>query len=703
MDVQALKVIFCAALALLPAALFAQAAPGPRLSDADLFAALDLSTPGLEATRQAGDMTAARHALATYLRARTSVSWSFDPRKIDRAAKYNKQAAEDAAAGKVVVVTIPYTFPEGKIDWFANPTLTDKRLAPNYEWQWQLGRMAFWGDLGRAYWATGDEPYAQAFVSQLRSWVAQAPRPDNLNNGNGSAWRTIECGIRMSGSWPEAYHRFLLSPSFSDDDVILFLKSCVEQARYLRRYPTQGNWLTMEMAGLYTVGAQFPELKEAKEWRDYSAGRLYAELNIQFLPDGAQRELTPGYHQVAVDNILRIAQMAKLVGRQNELPAGYIDRLEKAYDYTLYLMTPNRSLPRFNDSWDVNVPNVLKVAADLYPDRTDFAWVASEGKLGAAPARTSHPFPWAGYFAMRSGWDRSANFFCLDAGPLGAAHVHQDKLNVVLWAYGREILFDGGGGSYEHSRWRDYGVDTFSHNTVLVDGKPQRRVQAGEDAVVSRPIDAHWESDVSHDYAQGIYEEGYGAPSAHLATHTRRVLFVKPDLFVVADTLTPSDKASHTYQARWQLLTTRTDLDPATQTVTTTDGGKANLAVVPLQTNGLQTRAVSAQTEPELLGWLVGKDLDSPHVPATTVLHTRQGTGPQTFLTLLLPLRPNAPMPIKSVHAVNATTTDVLLVDGRRLLISASADSDGTLRVTETRAGGQPGRQASGGGGNVDR
>ena len=234
------------------------------------------------------------------------------------------------------------------------------------------------------------------------------------------------------------------------------------------------------------------------------------------------------------------------------------------------------------------MPRTLSKGAELFPQRDDFAWVASNGRRGQPPAQTSHAFPYAGYFVMRSGWGRDANYLCFDAGPLGYSHVHQDKLHLVLWAHGREILFDGGGGPYEHSPWRAYDIDTFSHNTVLVDGKPQRRSRRNRLACVSKvPIDARWESTAGHDFAAGVYDAGYGSEQHRPATHTRRVLFVKPDLFVIADTLTPTDQAEHSYQARWHLMTPLTARHDATSAVCTSDAGRPNLVIVPLLAQGL--------------------------------------------------------------------------------------------------------------------
>jgi hypothetical protein len=489
----------------------------------------------------------------------------------------------------------------------------------------------------------------------------------------------------MAHAWPEAWHRFLLSPSVSDNDRVLYLKLAVEHARYLAKFPSTGNWLTMEMSGLYTVGALFPELKEAAGWRKRAAETLRDELKAQFGPDGAQIELTPGYHQVALDNILRIPMVARRAGFFDELPRDYASHMEAVFGFNLSLMTPDWNWPRFNDSWPVNVPRSLEDAPTLFPARADFAWAASRGKEGQPPTQTSRALDWAGYFVMRSGWQADANYLVLDAGPLGYGHVHQDKLNVVLWAFGREVLFDGGGGSYETSKWRTYATDTPSHNTVLVDNLPQRRQTRDRAKNVSAaPIDARWQSTPTFDFARGTYTDGYGKEDNKPASHTRRVLFAKPDLFVVSDTLVSLDGKEHEYQARWHLLPTEFAHDAATNAVETQDDKGPNLAVVPLETDGLQVRAVSAQQEPELLGWHIRKDMDPQYVPASTVVHTRRGTGTQMFLTLLVPIRTGQKNPIRSTTLTRngaVAQIEVQWNDGRRTLIEAPDDAEQALKL----------------------
>jgi hypothetical protein len=243
----------------------------------------------------------------------------------------------------------------------------------------------------------------------------------------------------MSNAWPDALFSFLLSPAFTDEDLAAYSYFALMHGRYLEAFPTSGNWVTMEMCGLFTTGCVFPEMKDAAGWRAFAAKRMHDEETTQFLPDGAQYELSPGYHNTALDNLTAIARVAKRTGRLNDLPSGYIAGMERAFDYELYLMTPNGSLPKFNDSgWDVGVRSTLRNALEFFPDRADYRWIWTQEKEGTPPSVTSYEFPWAGFYAMRSGWETDANYLVFRAGPLGYGHSHQDKLNVLFWAYGRE-------------------------------------------------------------------------------------------------------------------------------------------------------------------------------------------------------------------------------------------------------------------------
>lgn len=678
-----------------------------RLRETEVLEALDLTRPELRDIASAwrsGESAGAARALAAYLRARSSVPWG--PATGSPAAALSEQereVADDAVHGRLQggQVPISYTFPDAGIDWHYNATDHIPGVAHDNEWQWQLNRMGVWYALGDAYRATGDERYARAFDREMAAWIAQCPPADHTDNEVGSSWRTIEAGIRMGGSWPVAFFAFRRSPSVSDTDLVLFLSSFLDHARYLRAHPTQLNFLTMEMSGLYAAGALFPEFRDAADWRRFAAVTLAGEARRQFLPDGAQVELSTEYQNVALSNILEIPQFARWTGHLSELPADYGLPLERGLQYELSIMAPDRFLPRYNNGLPQYLPKIfMRLARGNFPDRADFRWVETDGAEGSPPAFTSIYLNRAGEAAMRSGWGRGDNYLGLRLGPLGMAHRHQDKLDVVIWAYGRPILFNTGGGSYELSKWRTWATSSFGSNCLIVDGLGQNRpITAPDpwhdpDLISQGPIDAHWQSTPVYDFASGEYSGPYGPEGIHPATQQRDVLFLKPDLFIVADRVQPSDTSRHTYQARWQLLTTSTELDPATRTLVTLDAGQPNLAIVPLLGEGLEVKAVSGQEFPEILGWNVRKDMDPQNVPATTLLHTRTGDGPQRILTLFVPLHPGQGNPIAKVtEGRDGASAAVVFRDGRRLAVAAPGGRG--ITVQETLPDGRPGRSAA--------
>jgi hypothetical protein len=663
----------------------------------DLFGALDLSAPGLKSVQTAveqNDSAAAEHALAQYFRDRTSVPWKFDPRHPDKTTPFNGQVADDAVKGRVKGGQIPVwaNFPDGKIDWLYNETYHEPGVAKNSGWQAQLCRMEFWNDMAAAYRATGDEKYAKAWVQQLRSFISQCPPPAETppNPSSPSAWHPIDTGVRNLQAWPDAYFSFLLSPSVSDRDLLVCVYGFLENAQYLSTHHGPGNGFLMERQALYTDACIFPEFKMAAQWRSDAIKDEMAQEAGLFLPDGVEAEVSTGYHSGAIENIMGIARVAKLVGRYDEIPANYLEQVEKAYEFEMYSMAPDRLLPMFGDAWSVHVPGLLAQGLPFFPEQQNLLWAATDGKRGQPPAETSKAFDYAGLYLMRSSWAPDANYLAFSDGPFIFSHGHQAKLIVVMWAYGRQILFNSGGGPYDGSKWRQYSIDTFSKNTVLVDGLPQRRPRDSYSADLPK-IDSRWASTPDYDFAVGKYDEAYGDQRLHPAVHVRRVLFLKPDLAIVADTLTPNDADTHTYQARWNLLTSHTEINDTTHEVTTTDSGKPNLDIVPLNTNGLDVSTACGQTDPELLGWNVTHYTVGRPAAATTVLQTIKGSGVQSFLTLLVPMRAGTSAPVTRVESSSPGNATVSFSDGRKLEIAVDPDPAGGIEATETLANGSPG------------
>lgn len=569
------------------------------------------------------------------------------------------KAADKIVAHELQSVGVPHKY-EGEIDWTLNPI--------NYrEWPWQLNRHPFWSTLGRTYWSTGDEKYAKEFVYQMTHWVENCPVP-MTNSGNSSAtWRTIEAGIRTSGSWMNSFHYFLSSPSFTDEAVITMIKSFVEHAQHLMRWPTGGNWLTMESNGLLHIGAMFPEFKDADNWRKAAIERMYAELDNQVYPDGAQIELTTGYHQVSLRNFVGLMKIARL--NDVEMPSDYLDKLERMYHYNLYASMPNRRLPGLNDGGMTAIGRSMQEGFGYFPHRKDFQWIASSGANGERPKDASYAFPYAGHFIMRSGWDEDDRYLLMDGGPFGYGHQHEDKLNIVLYAHGKVHVIDPGNYPYDSSQWRRYVISTYAHNTILVDEMPQNHRRLPRSTfVVKEPLPNTWLSEDDYDYCVSTYEEGYGREGDKTVSHKRRVLFVKPEYWIITDTMTPSDDAGHKYESMFHLDADAAIVDAETNRVETQNTDSSNLAIIPPLNDDVAVDIISGQEEPVVQGWIPAGGYDVRPIP--TPIFTKTNKGTTWFVYVFYPTPKGQELPIVAVESLEVRHNDEEYSGARAVKIS---------------------------------
>ncbi len=630
---------------------------GPLLTDEEFFALLREDIEGLAPAREAaaaGDFDAAKRHLLDFCRGREWPTWTFDPRDFDR----KRESGYDTARAELVMehtfrwqgrtATLP-----ADIDWTFNPWERDE---PDYtpEWTYDLNRFGFWRTLGRAWWATGDDRYAEEFVAQLVDWIRDNPPPVLGNPNTAPTWRTIEQGIRTAGSWMDAYHYFLFAPQMTPEVHCMFLKSFVEHARTLTRMTVEhpehgGNWVTMECNGLAHIGCMFPEFTEAESWRDVAYGRLLMELDRQVYPDGAQMELATGYHQVSLRNFMQATRPALRNGF--EVPEGYIDRLKRMYEYDLRAMMPGGYLPPLNDSGLTRVSGYLREAYETWGD-PQFLWGATGGAEGEAVDFTSIFFPWAGQAVMRSGWEADARYLMFEIGPFGTGHQHEDKLGLWLWGWGKPLLTEAGTYSYDRSKWRRFVLSTEAHNTIMVDGLPQNRRSLRETYRATEPLEGVFATGEVFDWCVGRYEDGYG-PDHLPVTHERTVIFVRPDYFVVIDRLLDAE-GEHTYEALFNLDAEDAAVADDGLTVSSTDVGEPNLTLIPLATDGLSLRIVKGQEEPIVMGWVPREN----HRQIPTAVYAKTGPTPQYLVTLMVP-HPTEEVP--AVEAELVAQTDEML------------------------------------------
>ncbi len=663
---------------------------GPRLSDHDFFTkAIDTTRAGLQgipALVQQGDYPAARAAFAAEVRASLHPERLLGTIRPDRREnQYTypdetlEQAAERMLRLELISCGVPMQF-EGEVDWFANPTYNQYK-----EWTWQLSRHWDWDVLAEVYQATGDERYAEGFVKLFNSWVRQAIVPEDAPGNETKCWRTIETGIRMGRPWQRALHSFYQSPYFTDDVLVDWYKSVWEHGWRLRNFHRTHNWLIMEMNGLGQIGILYPQFKDAPEWKAYAIKKLIHELKTQVYADGMQYELSTVYHYVNIRNYQLLWNV--MAAYDEPVPDEFRAVLEQMHTAQIRLMMPDGRLPDVNDgSWRPVAP-LLEEAVRYYPQRADFQWVYSGGVNGTAPAENSLAMNYCGYYVMRTGWQPDDLWALFDGGHFGYAHQHEDKLNLLLYAYGRVLLTEAGNYAYDDSEMRRYTLSTRGHNTIRVDGLDQNRrvgfwrwresAPSDEEVIqhLNTPNTAIWHTSPAYDVAEADYDEGYGAQEDRTVTHRRRVIFLKQQpaplapCWLVIDWLLPADDQPHDYQVLWHLNTDTAALMPNhALAVISQDVKQANLALIPSALPGLTLQIITGQEGPDWQGWKSYGQVQGNYLPAPTADYRWQASGTQQLITLLYPLPDGEMCPLVQVAGDEEQVT-LTLRDGEQIIL----------------------------------
>jgi hypothetical protein len=465
------------------------------------------------------------------------------------------------------------------IDWHLDPTsgvraprthwsridYLDPQIAGDKKFIWELNRHQHFITLGRAYWHTGNESYAITFADNVSSWMDSNPPKQGIN------WASnLEVSLRAI-SWLWALYFFKDSAALTPVLFLRLLKFLYAHARhietYLSTYFSPNTHLTGEALGLYYLGTLLPEFKEAERWRVTGARILYDELDRHVLPDGVYFEHSTYYHRYTTDFYTHLLLLTRANGGG---PAVKVleQKLIALLDHLLYITRPDGTTPLIGDDdggtlvpLDDNAPNdfrgTLATGASLFA-RADYKYVAGNapesllwltGASGAreydalsasVPSQESRAFKVAGYYVLRDGWERDANYMFLDGGPHGAGainygHAHADALGFDLAASGRTILIDPGTYTYTGSHsLRDHFRTSQAHNTVTIDGEsssePAGPFRWGH---VANTQTQAWHSTSRFDYFAAVHD-GYRRLLSP-AIHQRAVLFLKHDYWILRD------------------------------------------------------------------------------------------------------------------------------------------------------------------------
>jgi hypothetical protein len=473
------------------------------------------------------------------------------------------------------------------------------------------------------YRRTGDERYARGLVELMESYISATECPAQDVSGFATkAWRTIEIGIRLANNWPYAILSILNSPCATASFLCDVMCSLWENANRLVVSSTSHNWLIMEMNGLLHTWVLFPFFADAASWNETALRRLSEELELQIYPDHFQFELTTGYHGAVLMNYFTVMRFCKYMGI--DLSREFCRRVRDGFLMYIQLMQPDGRTVALNDGGRVGVAEQMEMASEFFADDPELLWAKSRGALGTAPQYTSLLMPYSGMAVMRSGWGKNDSFAMLESAPFGKAHQHEDKLEVLLYAYGKVLLTDPGSYAYDSSPMRKYILSSYSHNVALVDGKGQnrRKTYRWEAEDIRRLADISFIEKGDYEAAIGTYAEGFGEELTDVR-HSRALVWFKKGygkialpFYLVVDSFTALDGEEHVYETLWHAPDRLQYLSNVSSVTYLFDDDVA------LQIVGDATpRVAIGQTEPYMLGWKpIHATGDHEHLPTPTAV-----------------------------------------------------------------------------------
>ncbi len=628
---------------------------------------LDFTIPEMAKVKElyeAGDVEGAEHTFAEYLKATLDPEHYFALSGVEIGQGGSTQDvscsiienADMICRGKVRSCSYTHDF-GGEIDWNFNGTPDGYR-----EWLWQLNRHHIFKIIAYAYVKTGDEKYADAFNRHMTGWLSQSecpqwPVPNRCSQY--PCWRTISVGIRQSGNWPYAIHAFLKSPTIPDKTWVRIAMSIWEHGQLLMHSPSSLNWLDIEMSGLNALGTLYRFFKLSETWRSFAVNMMASELKTQVYEDGFQCELTTGYQSVVTSTNASVYRFAKHYGF--DIPDDFKQNIRKLYTMYPKLMRPDGRTPCTNDGGQVLVSDRMTDALRHFPGDPEFTAIL-EGRVSEV-----YPLdvvmPYSGMITMRTGWGENDIWAFFESAPFGAGHQHDDKLNIDISAYGKNIINVIGNHAYDKSQMRGLSVRTRGHNTGIVDGKgqnarPTHTAWAPEKVNIKSDLEVNIRPDTV--VAYGKYNRGYGGDLIQV-THERRVVFFREGLggsrpfFVLLDSFTPADDVSHTYELSFPLYPVPVTLRGRQATIDCGDG--VTMEVV----THAALCTVTAQYGPEYMGFRPATDrLAEEHIPAP-VLIIRDYGKVKHFATVLYPT-PDGAAPEISVKCDESSFT--VTIDG---------------------------------------
>ena len=316
-------------------------------------------------------------------------------------------------------------------------------------WNYNLHYFEYLFPLVKAWKDSGDNNYLNKSVEIVKAWIKNNPI------GSRPAWASYTTALRITNwiSWYRyAYH------DIDKPFQMIFLSSLHAQYNYLAEHLEKdilGNHYFEDLKSVLLAALFFQDDKMIKK----AIFEFRKECKEEVLCDGMHFELSPMYHKIVFEGILRVAVALRSVGYKDDKIEAFIQpMLDVAYSFENGL----ERIPLFNDGGN----NVAKSIGSL---------VSVSGNLGYRPKERTR-FESSGFYLFQKNIGGNQWKLLVDAGQPGPkynpGHAHCDAMSFELFCNGKPVIVNCGTYAYQCEE-RSFFRSTAAHNTVMIDGNEQ--------------------------------------------------------------------------------------------------------------------------------------------------------------------------------------------------------------------------------------
>ena len=400
------------------------------------------------------------YRIMTRLGRRRSLSWGYRPsiqapfpisfpeplRQLDYDPVFIARFDADAICDDAVELLHASRYSDWKTIWHdtSNPDL----------WRYNLHYCEYLLPLAYAHERSRGGRYLEKAKAIVESWIEGNPR-----GLGGDGWQPYTIALRLV-SWLE--WASLEGDAIRGDEPFMarFSASVAEQYVHLATHLEKDILANHYLEDLKTIVIVSLALGDETTF-SRALPLLEQQVKEQILPDGMHFELSPMYHKIVFEDLMRVAWALRRHGRGSR---AINDALPRMANCLYSLERGTNTTPLFNDSGN----NVAKDGASLL--------ACARGVFGIVP-QYQPSLPDAGYYFLERDVDGHHVKVIFDAGQPGPGyamgHVHCDALSFECYVDGEPYIANSGTFEYAAGERRRHDRSTAAHNTVMVNGHEQ--------------------------------------------------------------------------------------------------------------------------------------------------------------------------------------------------------------------------------------